>query len=127
MKTFIVIFACFLLANAAYIKKTEEDSIRFNNECEQSLKIPKELRAKYDKDELPDDELTHKFIKCIALKFETWNEKDGYVPELLAAQFGQNKKASIEKCLTKRNPDWTTEKWAWNNWKCLSANGVPRV
>ncbi|XP_055385218.1 general odorant-binding protein 99b-like [Condylostylus longicornis] len=128
MKVFIALFACVVIASAAFTKKSPEDLLRFRKECDapDNLNIPQELQEKYSKFEYPDDELTHKHIKCVALKFETWNENDGYVPDLMLQQFGDDKKPILEKCLTKRNPDWTAEKWAWNDWKCLVQNGISK-
>uniref|UniRef100_A0A0A1X8A3 General odorant-binding protein 99a n=1 Tax=Zeugodacus cucurbitae TaxID=28588 RepID=A0A0A1X8A3_ZEUCU len=61
-----------------YVVKTNEDLLRYRDECVSQLSIPADLVEKYKQWSFPDDEKTHCYLKCILEKFELFDAAKGF-------------------------------------------------
>lgn len=105
--------------------QTHEDLIKYRAECVQSQGITEEQVTKYKAWTFPDDEKTHKYIKCVFGKMGLFNEATGFNVEHLVQQLGQGRDATetrteVTKCATE-SKDPKAVNAAWKGLTCFRA------
>ncbi|XP_030379770.1 general odorant-binding protein 99a [Scaptodrosophila lebanonensis] len=136
MNSAVAIFLCVVIGLASateYKLRTAEDLQKTRKECAEANKVTEALIAKYKTFEYPDDEITHKYIKCIFNKFELFDDTTGFKVDNLVKQLGQGKddkaalKADIEKCADKNEQKSDAPTWAYRGFKCFLGKNLPLV
>ncbi|XP_055377141.1 general odorant-binding protein 99a-like [Condylostylus longicornis] len=134
MKTIFAIFALILAVNAEWKINTQEDLMKYREECVAEKNVPTEHVDKYKKWDYPDDETTRCYLECVFNKMGLYDPKDGYNIDHLTQQLKHNSKdehddirSRIENCIDKNEQKSDSCAYLFRGFKCFMSKNLQLV